>query len=227
LAIGIIALCINVPLIERPRHGGKSTSRVQSIILCSWGDVLNLTIILLTIAALLRGSVFMAISGLVQMHYRDLGLGAIEYGYFYMVSGIGGVVTRYLGGRLSSKYDPLSIAIAGHIIMLAGVSLLPYMYLPPHSYLVASLYGLGVGLAVPTQQLVVLSSVRRDLRNRAVAIYATGFDAGRFIGPLLYGYIASTYGYTVSYHFMLLAPIGALLALIVIRVRGSYSTTIA
>jgi len=172
-----------------------------------WREALNKVVILITATALFSGMLFLTLAGILQAHYRDLGYEAKVYGYFMMYFGLSSIVSRYLAGKLSSEKNPAMIAAVGHIITAISIYMLKYMYYVPLSYVVALIYGFGIGLTIPTQQLLVAYSVPEDTRNRAMSIYAMGFDLGGFIGPLIYGSIASIYGYVMSYQYLVITPL--------------------
>ncbi len=190
--------------LEAKRIGFKYVNRSFR---SGWKEALNKVVTLVTITALLNGILFLTLAGILQAHYRDLGYEAKIYGYFMMFFGLSSIVSRYIAGKLSSQKNPALIATIGHIITTASIYMLGHMYYAPLSYIVALIYGFGIGLTIPTQQLLVAYSVPEGARNRAVSIYAMGFDLGGFIGPLIYGSIASIYGYVVSYQYMVLIPL--------------------
>ncbi len=188
-----------------------------------WRGSVNKVILVLTGAALFNGVLYLSLTGLLQAHYRDLGYGAKVFGYFLMFLGLSSIISRYFSGRLSSHRNPLPIALLGHSITAASIFMLWQTYTPPLSYCVAAAYGFGMGLTVPSQQLMVASSVPSGVTNRALSVYAMGFDLGGFIGPLAYGYIASLHGYVAAYRYMILPPITAasLIILLLILKRKS------
>jgi len=210
ILLAIILTILNVFEVKQRYIPPKSTESFRS----SWHKALNKTTLIMMIVALFCGMFFSSVSGILQAHYRDLGYEAKTYSYFLMFFGIGSAISRYIAGKLSMQKNPALIAIMGHIIVTSAIFMLRNMYLAPSSYIVAIIYGFGIGLTVPTQQLIVLSSVPKDVKNTAISIYIMGFDFGGFIGPTIYGYIASIYGYVTSYQYIVLAPITALILLI-------------
>jgi len=186
-----------------------------------WREALNKIVIMMMLAALFNGVLFLSLSGVLQAHYRDLGYEAKTYGYYLMFFGLSSTVSRYIAGKLSTQKNPAAIALVGHATAVLAVYMLKEMYLAPSSYIVALVYGFGMGLTVPTQQLIVTSSVPEEVRNRAISIYAMGYDLGGFIGPMVYGYIASAYGYNASYQYMVLIPLAALMLMTYLTLKVS------
>ncbi len=221
ISLTMIMILLNIPMIRYRAKYYKDTNIMDA----GWRAAINKIVILITIVAMFGSMVFMTIYGLLQAHYRDLGYEAKVYGYFLMFFGLSSITSRLIAGNLSMKKNPLIIALTGHTIVAISMILLKTMYTIPESYIVAVIYGFGIGLTIPTQQLVTLTSVPEYARNRAIAIYAMGFDLGGFIGPLIYGYIASLYGYEASYQYMVLSPIAAILVLTLMAVKALYKST--
>ena len=187
-----------------------------------WREALNKLVVMIAIVALFNGILFLTVSGILQAHYRDLGYEAKLYGYFLMFFGISSIFSRYMAGKLSTNRNPAIIALVGHIITATSVIMLRTMYLVPLSYIVALVYGFGIGLTIPTQQLIVSYAVPQEVRNRAISIYAMGFDLGGFIGPMVFGYIASVQGYEFSYQYLVISPVIAavLMAYVALKMIG-------
>ena len=189
----------------------KGTKRAGDVAVSRWGDAINKVVVGMMIISSLTGALLMAILGIVQAHYRDLGYEASIYGYFTMLFAFTGMISRYLAGRLSLRVRPMNIVIGGHLITLASIALLHMMYKAPESFFFASLFGFGLGLSLPPQQLITLSSVPDGAKNRAMSFYSMGTDAGMFIGPLALGYLVSLYGYVTAYIYLTIVPILAII----------------
>ena len=165
---------------------------------------------------------FQSLIGLLQAHYRDLGCEAKYFSYFMMSYGLSSSAFRYLSGIVTSRRDPLKVASIGYLISTVALISLGFEYEIPGSLLVAFLYGIGLGLVIPSQQLVVISSVPEGLRNRAMSLYAMGFDLGGFLGPLAYGWLASSFGYQYAYEYLGVPLFIALLLVVYLDSQGSF-----
>ena len=202
----------------RRKYGLRSKSELGGT---GWRKALNKVVVIVTATALFSGVVFTSVSGVLQVHYKDIGYGATIYGYYMMFFGLSSTVSRYLAGKLSLRKNPATIALVGYAVTALAIYMLKDMYLTPLNYVVALIYGFGIGLTIPTQQLIVTSSVPEGVRNMAVSIYAMGFDLGGFVGPMIYGYVASVHGYSTSYQYMTLAPLTALALMTYLTLKGS------
>ncbi|MEB2835942.1 MAG: MFS transporter [Desulfurococcales archaeon] len=212
VALAIPPLCL--PHARRaPRGRGPSGY--------GWGDALNWRVALTTATAAVMGAIFMSLTGLLQAHYRDLGYPASTYGVLMMLAGLSGLASRYLSGRLTLRVNPAITAVGGEAVVAASLLLFSRHYRVPAAYLAALLYGFGYGLVPPSTQLLTLESVPGGVANTALSIYAMGFDAGAFLGPIAYGALAARHGYQAAYAGMgLLALAGTPLLGPLLRCRG-------
>ncbi len=201
--LGLLIFSLNIP---EAKHRRIDKEEVK----VGWRDAVNRTVILMVLLSALSGVVFMTIGGLLQSQYRDLGYGAIIYGYFAMFSSISGIFSRYLAGRLSVKRDPMKIMVIGYLFMLLSTLGLEVMYIAPESFIVAVVYGFGMGLTIPPQQYITLESVPIPVKNRAIALYSMGGDIGCFAGPIIFGLIVSISGYATSYFYLSIVPLLAI-----------------
>lgn len=186
-----------------------------------WRDALNWRVALTTASAAVMGAVYASLTGLLQVHYRDLGYPASTYGVLMMLTGLSGLASRYLSGVLTLSVDPALTAVGGGAVVAVSLLLLSRLYRIPTAYLAALLYGFGYGLLPPSMQLLTLESVPGSVANTALSIYAMGFDAGAFLGPIAYGALATRHGYPAAYTSMgLLALAGTPLLAPLLRGRA-------
>ncbi len=174
-----------------------------------WKEAFRGTVLLPMSLASLSGASLMVILELVQVHYRDLGFGASVFGFFSMFFGGAGLLSRYISGKMAEK-RPLTAISIGYGTMFLSLVALSICYLPPLSYGIAALFGLGLGFTVPAQQYVTINSVPEGVRNRAMALYSMGADVGRFSGPMLMGFVASLSDYSTAYLFTSLFPLSSI-----------------
>ncbi len=159
--------------------------------------------------ALMDGMVFFTYQSLIQSHLRDMGYPATVYGIAGLVNGIAGAIARASTARLMHVMGAGRLLMTGFIIEALATGLLTRLYTPPGLYLVAALYGVGLGLIVPSEQVLLVDNVDPRVRNTVVSFYSISFDLGGFIGPNVYGFIAEVGDYTRSYTLMPLPSITA------------------
>ncbi|HHC18847.1 MAG TPA: MFS transporter, partial [Euryarchaeota archaeon] len=206
--IAILTSIVNAVLCSLYRNnlGKPSEEHLRDI---SWKDAFNRIVIFTTLLAIFGGGVFSAFRSLLQTHYSDLGYPGSYYGLVMaMFSGITTLV-RLIVPKLIGKDPSRSylLALLGYILILIATSLLFVMYKYPNSFVVTAIYGVGFGLTVPTIQHLISYYTERGVRNRAMAIYAIGFDIGGFVGGLTFSYVAELYTYTNAYLVMTSFPI--------------------
>lgn len=206
--LAVVMAIVNTVLCLVHREN-KETSSEDHFERHTWRSAFNTVVILATVLAIFGGGLFSGFRGLIQTHYRDLGYPSSYYGLIMaMFSGIS-TITRLFVPKLT-KEDPNKsylLAVAGYMLLFAGTGLLVILYQYPESFIVAAIYGVGFGFIVPTIQHLISYYTERAVRNRAMAIYAIGFDVGGFVGGLTFSYTAEFYGYVSAYLAMIFFPI--------------------
>lgn len=172
------------------------------------------SIALVAVIALIDGAVFITLQALPQEHVARLGMPARIYGLYLSISGIIGFFSRILAGELILRLGPLRVAAVGLAIEgLSNLVLAAWDGDPLILYASGAIYGVGLGLVVPSEQYFLLSGVRRDARNTAASIYAASFDLGGFAGVGGFSRLAESHGYAASYTGMaLLGFLGSMIA---------------
>jgi len=225
--LAIVMAIVNAALCLLYRKNGEVSSE-EHFEKLTWRKALNTIVILATVLGIFGGGVFSGFRGLVQTHYRDLGYPGSYYGLIMaMFSGVS-TITRLFVPKLTGK-DPnrsYLLAVAGYMLLFVGTGLLLVLYPYPESFIVAAIYGVGFGLTVPTIQHLISYYTERAVRNRAMAIYAIGFDVGGFVGGLAFSYVAEFYGYTNAYLVMTFFPLIniAIMSLYILRYSKKYGS---
>ncbi len=181
-----------------------------------WSEIANLKVILVTAANAMLGIFYMTLTCMLQIHYRDLGYSASTYGVFMMIFSITGGLAMVLVGRILQRCKPEIISSLGYVIAALSFIALAHTYRPPYSFLVGAVFGVGIGMSIPANQYMIVSSVPSDARNRATSIMSMGFDAGGFTGPILYSYVLTSTNYVTCYHLL---SIPALIAALLVFLR--------
>ncbi|HRL00721.1 MAG TPA: MFS transporter, partial [Trichococcus flocculiformis] len=70
-----------------------------------------------------------------------------------------------------------------------------------HLLLAATLYGIGFASLLPVMNTIVLQSISDQERGRAIAIFSAALDVAYGGGAMLWGIIASVFGFQVMYLF--------------------------
>ncbi len=162
-------------------------------------------------ASALDGIVFLGFQSLPQANLRDLGYPASVFGLALALNGAAGVPFRLYASKLSPSLGCIAGMALGYSLAVMGMGLLWRSVTPPWIHVVGLLYGAGLGLVVPSEQLIIVSTVPEKVRNTLLSIYTLFFDVGGFLGSTLLGALAEAQGYAAGYAAMLLSQLSSLI----------------
>ncbi|HDJ50679.1 MAG TPA: MFS transporter [Thermoprotei archaeon] len=186
----------------------------------SWKDAMNLIVILFTATSLIGGLSFFTFRSLLQSHYRDLGYPSSLYGILMACFAAITMILRLTSHRIigSNLRRLFLISATCYFIVGLGSIVLSRTYMYPWAFIPVAFYGLGFGLLVPAVQSIISMSTMKNVRNRAMTVYAMGYDIGGFVGGIVLGHVAQTFGYSFSYAIIgLLLMINPILVLMSIN----------
>lgn len=157
---------------------------------------------LLTVCCLITFFSYFAASmrmPVVPLYARDLGVTTTQIGVINSVFYLVAALLSMPAGMLSDRFGRKRVAVAGSIVLCAGVLLLSFA----HSYwqLTALYLLLGVGTAAfgPTTMSWVAEISPPTHLGRAYGFYTTALFAGIGIGPAVGGAIGSAMGFTTVF----------------------------
>lgn len=135
-------------------------------------------------------------------------------GLFFTVLAITTLVSRPLSGTIvdrkgRSGYDlTVFSGLAAIIISMIIIAQTSSLW---HLIWGGILFGIGFGFVQPAMLALCITSVSPDRRGAANATYWTAFDTGVAFGSVLWGIIASYFGYVVMFYLNIIPPLLALL----------------
>jgi len=122
-------------------------------------------------------------------------------GYYFTVMTVVTVLIRFLFPRMMNRINQ-SFLICGSILSIsAAFGLLAFADDLIHLLLAATLYGIGFASLLPIMNTIVLQSISDQERGRAIAIFSAALDVAYGGGAMLWGIIASVFGFQVMYVF--------------------------
>ncbi len=186
-------------IVKPARHGGRVAGLRKGLS----------TVALLSLLSLIDGIVFFAYQALPQTHLADLGYPATVYGVALAASGVAGFFARLSTAFLTTRYGPARVMAMGYTLSAASLTVIAVGFDPLRLLMSETLYGIGLGLSVPSGQVLLMTSVPQEARNLAASIYTLAFDAGGFAGSYMFGLVAELEGYTRAYSYMAMAELVA------------------
>lgn len=133
-------------------------------------------------------------------------------GYYFTVMTVVTVLIRFLFPQMLKRINQ-TFLICGSILSIStAFGLLAYAGNLVHILLAAVLYGIGFASLLPVMNTIVLQSISDQERGRAIAVFSAALDVAYGGGAMLWGVIASWFGFQVMYLFCGGFGLAALLA---------------
>ncbi len=203
---GIVALliCILLPFVifKEPRREARQKG-------VSFEGITGRSFLMATSSLVFYGIAWMGLLTFLSAYLKIIGYGDIEIGLFVSIQAASSLVLRILAGRVSDS-RPRELTWAGLVVISLSFFLIWLNQEPPHLYVAAVVFGLGVGIYVPGSQTMALAKSPPQSRGFLTSIHTMGMDVGNLIGPLLFGaVIQSTGSYPAAFA---MAPVITLIA---------------
>ncbi|MGI9577525.1 MAG: MFS transporter, partial [Microthrixaceae bacterium] len=130
-----------------------------------------------------------------------------------------------VGGTLADRFPRRRLLLVTQVAMMISAGSLWALVASGRATVVgitllAFLFGLLNGLAVPVWQSFVVELVPRDLLLNAVTLNSTQFNAARAAGPFLAGLVIATLGVEAAFAINALSFVAVIAVLLVIRSAG-------
>jgi DHA1 family tetracycline resistance protein-like MFS transporter len=157
-------------------------------------DSLLVTFLLITLAF---SSMYGTFALLTETQF---GYHARENGYLFTFIGIVAVIMQGgLIGRLSKKFGEAKLLTAGNLLMIIGLSLIPYA---PNWWvlcLVLAFLGIGNGMNAPSLFSLISQNTPAEEQGGVMGLAQSLGSLGRALGPALGGWIYDTTNHHVPY----------------------------
>ena len=105
------------------------------------------------------------------------------------------------GGRMADRFDRKTLVIAGGVINLISLGLIPLAGDFWHLLAVCALGGLGGAISMPATSALIVEEGRKFGMGLAMAAFAMAFSIGMAIGPILAGIIADSVSIDAVFYF--------------------------
>ncbi len=147
---------------------------------------------------------FGAIVSFISLYSIERGVENI--GYFFTVYAMALAVTRPFSGVLADRHGYHTVIVPGTLFMTAAMYIISAATNNYYFIVAAIIFGLGIGLVMPSMQALTIKNVPPNRRGAANGTFFSSFDIGIGLGSLIWGVMAHYYGYAFMYR-MTMVPV--------------------
>ena len=141
-------------------------------------------------------------------------------GYFFSVQGLLSVLVQsVLLYKLTRLFGEHKTAVLGLVIMAAGLFLVPFAKIPLFLLTFMVLMTLGSSMTRPTLASLV-SKETKEGQGTTMGIFSSFESLGRVFGPLLGGWLFSTFGFHSP--FTISAVLILITLIFVVQIKGFF-----
>lgn len=163
---------------------------------------------------LLFSSAYASMLLFLPAYYKEVGLGASSTAIFFTGAAISNLASRLTFTRILSAIGVENTAILGMLLLSIGYVFVAIDPLSSSTLYYGIIAGAGMGMTLPSLQVIAIADIPQGRRGIASAIYTTMFDLGNLTGPLGVAAVARTYRDMISVSSLVslaaLAPIAFL-----------------
>ncbi len=156
-------------------------------------------VVLLCLAIFFADACHSTVIPIFPAYAQSIGASLSMLGSYGSISALAMLLFSLPLGRLSDRIGRKMMMVPGLILFI----FVPLSYLlvfsPLHLYPVRLLLGLGIGLIFSNGFLLMTEVSEPEHRSMAQGLYMTSMGVGFTLGPLVGGFTAKFYGYSVSF----------------------------
>jgi MFS family permease len=184
--IASLLLLTLIPLIKTSETNGKSFGGIYV------GGLGNKYFLTAFLSLIIYAVSWMGLITFLSAYLKLLGYGDIEIGFFVSLQALSSLMLRIIAGKLSDKYPEKTTYLS--LLIISSSFFMIYIFTtPPYLYLASIVFGVGVGIFIPSCQTLALGR-RRCGVGFLTSIYTMGMDIGNLIGPVILGLIVQYSG---------------------------------
>jgi MFS family permease len=184
--IASLLLLTIIPLIKTSETNGKSLGGIYV------GGLGNKYFLTAFLSLIIYAVAWMGLITFLSAYLKLLGYGDIEIGFFVSLQALSSLMLRIIAGKLSDKYPEKTTYLS--LLIISSSFFMIYIFTtPPYLYLASIVFGVGVGIFIPSCQTLALGR-RRCGVGFLTSIYTMGMDIGNLIGPVILGLIVQYSG---------------------------------
>jgi MFS family permease len=143
---------------------------------------------------------FCLINSYLVLYALELGIANI--GSFFTVYAVALIISRPLLGKWSDRYGFIAVTVPGLIVYAFSFFIISYARTLSMFLIAALVSAIGNGASQPMMHALCMKTVPQDRRGSASSTAYIGMDIGNIIGPIIAGFVASKYGFSVMWQIM-------------------------
>ncbi|MCS7098398.1 MAG: MFS transporter [Candidatus Methanomethyliaceae archaeon] len=195
LLIGILPL-----IISREMEPHYSSSKM------SFSGLRDMRFILALMSLIIHSVAWMGVLTFLSAYLKILGYGDLEIGLFVTIQASISLIIRVFAGR-ASDIRPFFTTALGLLIISISYFAIYILEVPPLLYFASLIFGIGIGIFIPSSQTLALAHASSNSRGFLSSIYTMGMDVGNLIGPITLGAIIERHGYRLGFSIVPFLPL--------------------
>jgi predicted MFS family arabinose efflux permease len=164
---------------------------------CWLSDIIEPKVIYESVFILLLGLLMSSCDTYIVLYAKQMNIGNIFV--YFIVTTIAEMSTRTFSGKLYDKKGMNVLVIPGAIVGLISCNVVAHAANLPMICIFAVFYGAAMGMIFPVLEANAMKKVPPERRIAANATFYNFLDIGSGLGPLLFGAVAQSRGYSNTF----------------------------
>jgi MFS family permease len=161
---------------------------------------------------------FGGIASFLPLYAAQKGIDGIEL--YFLVYAIFLMVSRTFAGKIYDQKGHLYVFLPGTVFIFIAMLLLAWLPNLSVMLIAAGIYGLGFGSVQPALQAWAVDKAPGNRKGMANATFFSFFDLGVGLGAMIFGQLASLFGYNSIYKTAAISVLFAMILYIYLYVRA-------
>jgi MFS family permease len=140
-----------------------------------------------------------SLNGFMPLYGKEQSISPSQIGIIIAIYYASSSVLRAPFGKLTDRYGPRHMIVAGSLIFIAGMALFSLAHSFLTMSLVAVLFGLGFGLGFPAGLVAAANHAPPHMRGLAMSMCTATFQVGVALGTMLMGFVANARGFETMF----------------------------
>ncbi|WP_165056401.1 MULTISPECIES: MFS transporter [unclassified Adlercreutzia] len=202
IALSVIALLVTVPVraSDRPEgmHGSEEGASFAAEPKRGLASVIDTSTIAFSMFMFLVALSYSSINAFINSYAIDLGMG-VYAPLVFLVYSVTLLITRLFTGRLQDRYGENCVLYPSIASMSAGLLLAAFVSSPAMLLACGVFMATGFGTCMSVGQAAAIKLTAGNDTSRTISTFFLLCDGGCGIGPFIWGFVLSGFGYQGMY----------------------------